>query len=78
MKTAISVPDGVFREADRHARKMGKSRSELYSQAMSEYLLRHTPDAVTESMNKVCDRIGGEPDIFATAASRHLLRKETW
>jgi hypothetical protein len=78
MKTAISVPDRVFREAEQHARRMGKSRSQLYSQAMSEYLFRHAPDAVTDAMNKVCDQVGSERDAFATVASRRMLRKETW
>ena len=78
MKTTISIPDRVFREAEQHARRMGKSRSELYTRAMSEYLIRHAPDAVTDAMNKVCDQVGGQPDTFATAASRRILRRATW
>jgi hypothetical protein len=78
MKTAISVPDRIFREAEQHARKMGRSRSQLYTQALSEYLVRHSPDAVTDAMNKVCDQVGGERDNFAASASRRMLKKETW
>jgi len=78
MKTAISIPDRVFREAERHARAMGTSRSQLYAQAVSEYLIRHAPDAVTDAMNRVCERIGGERDDFAAAALRRIMRKETW
>jgi hypothetical protein len=31
MKTAISIPDAIFAEAERLARRLEKSRSELYS-----------------------------------------------
>ena len=58
MKTAISLPDGIFKEADRFARRMRKSRSQLYAEAITEYLARHAPNAVTEAMNNVCDRFG--------------------
>ena len=78
MKTAISVPDRVFKNAERHARRTGKSRSELYADAMAEYLLRHGPDHVTEKMNEVCAKAGPEDHRFARAAARRILRKEPW
>ena len=53
MKTAISIPDEVFRAAERHAHRARKSRSQLYTEALAEYLARHSPDEVTEAMNKV-------------------------
>ncbi|HPS77196.1 MAG TPA: hypothetical protein PLS53_03470 [Thermoanaerobaculaceae bacterium] len=53
MKAAISIPDSIFREAERFARESRKSRSQLFSEAVAEYLARHTPDAVTEAMNRV-------------------------
>src|SRR5262245_42454497 len=54
MKTAISIPDPIFREAERLARRLKKSRSQLYAEAMADYLRRHDPDAVTEALNRVC------------------------
>ena len=55
MKTAISVPDEVFAEAERLARVLKKSRSQLYSHALREYVARHAADQVTETLNRVCD-----------------------
>jgi antitoxin MazE6 len=78
MKTAISLPDRVFREAEKHARRAGKSRSQLYADAVSEYLVRHAPEAVTEAMNDVCDRLGQPDGGFMKAATRRQLRKEAW
>jgi predicted transcriptional regulator len=78
MKTAISLPDDVFKEAERFARQSRKTRSQLYSEAITEYLARHAPDDVTERMNRVCDRIEPQRDSFASEAARQLLSKETW
>ena len=77
MKTAVSIPDDVFAKAERLARRMKKSRSELFSNALAEYIARHAPDHVTEMMNQVCDEIG-EADSFVATASRRILEKTEW
>ncbi len=38
MKTAISIPDAIFEEAERVAKQRGMSRSELYAKAVAEYV----------------------------------------
>jgi metal-responsive CopG/Arc/MetJ family transcriptional regulator len=78
MKTAISIPDEIFEEADRLARRMKKSRSELFSKAVAEYVARHTPDLVTEAMNRVCAEIGGSADPFVAAVSLRTLERSEW
>lgn len=78
MKTAVSIPDGVFQEAERLARRMKKSRSELYSRALAEYLARHAHDHVTETMNQVCAALAAGPDPFVSAASRRILERSEW
>jgi predicted transcriptional regulator len=57
MKTAISLPDPVFRSADRLAARLGISRSELYCRAIKDLLARHDESGVTEQL----DAIYGEP-----------------
>lgn len=44
MKVAVSIPDGVFGEAEQLAKEQGASRSALYSKALREYLGRHSPE----------------------------------
>lgn len=79
MKTAISLPDVLFRAAERHARSSRKSRSQLYAEALAEYLARHSPDEITEAMNKVMDRVGTyRTDEFLTRASRRVLKRTEW
>ena len=53
MKTAISVPDHVFEAAEEFARRMGLSRSELYSSAVAEYLEVNRSSGVTAQLNQV-------------------------
>jgi hypothetical protein len=78
MKTAVSLPDRVFREAEAHARRTRKSRSQLYSEALSEYLARHSPDPVTEAMNRVMDELGETVDPFLSEAARRVLERVEW
>ena len=53
MKTAVSIPDEVFEEAERfRARRTKKSRSRLFTDAIREYLARHAPDDVTAAMDR--------------------------
>jgi metal-responsive CopG/Arc/MetJ family transcriptional regulator len=78
MKTAVSIPNDIFEEAERLARRMKKSRSQLFSNALSEYVARHAPDPVTEAMDQACAEIGPEPDPFVATASRRILARSEW
>ena len=64
MKTAISISDEIFEGAERLARRLKRSRSELYSQAIADYVARHSPDDVTEKMNGVVADSGGRWSWF--------------
>jgi hypothetical protein len=53
MKTAISIPEPVFRRAEQLAKRLGISRSELYSRAVAELVEKHRDDLVTSRLNEV-------------------------
>ena len=78
MKIAVSVPDDVFEEAERLARRTKRSRSEVYSRALAEYVARHAPDRVTEAMDRVLSEIGEPTDQFVQVASRRVLKRRDW
>jgi len=78
MKTAISIPDKVFAEAERLSRRLKKSRSQVYTEAVTEYIARRDPEAVTEAMNRVCESIDTRPDPAISAAARHTLEGVEW
>ena len=78
MKTAVSIPDDLFADAERLAKALKTSRSQLYCRAIREYVARHAPDKVTESLNEVCADVGEEDDGFVRAASRRTLGRSEW
>ena len=78
MKIAVSVPDHIFDEAEQLARRMKRSRSEVYSRALAEYVARHAPDRVTEAMDRALVEIGDPTEQFVRAASRRVLKRSDW
>ena len=78
MKTAVSIPDEVFDKVERLARQAGRSRSEVFSAALAEYVARHAPDEVTEAMDRVCADVGDQRDAFVAASGRRVLEKTEW
>lgn len=78
MKTAISIPDAVYSEAERMARRLRKSRSELYAEAVRDYVSRHDPDEITEAMNRVCESTDTRPEPIVKAGARRILERSEW
>ena len=78
MKTAISIPDQVFEQAERLARRTKRSRSQLFSDAMREYIARHSGDEITEAMNRAVDEVGPETDEWLKMATRLTLKRSEW
>jgi hypothetical protein len=75
MKTAVSIPDDVFEEAERLAGRLWTSRSQLYTRALAEFVARHDDDRVVAAINTVVDEVGGAPDDFTREAARQSLRR---
>jgi metal-responsive CopG/Arc/MetJ family transcriptional regulator len=78
MKTAVSIPDEVFKAADKLARRTKRSRSQLFSDALKEYLGRHASEEITDAMDRVCAELGSTPDRFASVAARQVLERTEW
>ena len=78
MKTAVSIPDEVFEGAERLARRTKRSRSRLFSDALKEYLARHSPDQVTEAMDRAIDELGDSNDTFVSSATQRVLEQSKW
>ena len=53
MKTAISLPDDLFRSADTLAERLGVSRSQLFATAVAEFLAKHQAKKITDQLNTV-------------------------
>jgi metal-responsive CopG/Arc/MetJ family transcriptional regulator len=80
VKTAISIPDDVFRAAERAAKRLGLSRSELFSRAAIEFLKANPPDDLTGSYDAAFSDAETDERLAAhqKRAARDLLRKVEW
>jgi metal-responsive CopG/Arc/MetJ family transcriptional regulator len=77
MKTAISLPDDLFESADELAERLGVSRSELYAEAVAEYLAKHRNEDVTARLNEVyADEASGVDPAVRSAQARSLGSSE--
>ena len=60
MKTAISIPDDLFKSAEKLAGKLKITRSELYQRAIKDFLDENENKNITEKLN----------DIYKTESSK--------
>ena len=78
MKTAVSLPDDLFRLAEAAARRLHVSRSELYAKAIADYLNRQQSTAITERLNDVYSRRPAKLDSGLHRAQLKSLEKDSW
>lgn len=78
MKTAVSLPDRLFKEAERLARRQRKSRSRLYADAIADYVARHDPDRITQRLNEVAAEVDTSLDPAIAAATYEVQKRNQW
>jgi predicted transcriptional regulator len=76
MKTAISIPDDVFRRAERFAKRRKLSRSEMYTAALVRMLEAEPKEDVTRAYDSAFD--DDQRDILIDTAARRLLTDIEW
>lgn len=78
MKTAISIPDVVFKAADRLAKRRKLSRSQLYTHALQALLQREGEAEVTARLNEVYADDDGRLDAGLRSIPGRVLEREEW
>lgn len=78
MKVAISLPDPVFEAAETLAGRLGKSRSQLYAEAIKTYVGSHPASDVTRRLNQVYASMDSKLDPALLKAQTRILKHETW
>ena len=78
MKTAISIPDPLFQAADKLAKQLGVSRSELYSNAVKKLVDSYQRDLDRKKLDEVYSEDDSEPDKVLSALQWMALDKEDW
>lgn len=82
VKTAISMPEHLFQELEAAAKEMQVSRSQVFTQAVKEFLRERENRRILEQLNRV---YGEEPDEeerdlakAMKARLRRLTAREKW
>ena len=82
MKTAISLPDALFKKAEKTASYMGINRSKLFSMALEEYIEKFNGQIITEKINEVYEKIDQQEfDHYLDAGLepvRNLTKNDAW
>jgi len=78
MKTAISIPDKVFRSAERFAQVSNMSRSQLYARAVAEYVEKHRHRRITEALNEVYAKTPSKIDPVLAKLQQISIFNEDW
>jgi len=77
MKTAISIEDDLFKQAEDAAKELGLSRSALFSQAVEEFIRTHMPSEITKKYNEVySERLATDEELNRVAYD--VLSKAEW
>ena len=78
MKTAISLPDKLFHNADAAAKQLGVSRSELYAKALEEYLARRNAAQITARLDTLYSATDGRIEPAVAASQVRRAREDHW
>jgi hypothetical protein len=78
MKTAISIDDTIYNNAEVTAKHLGLSRSRFYALALKEYMLYHQSGIITDTLNKVYANIDSKLDEDIQEAQSILFYSEDW
>jgi metal-responsive CopG/Arc/MetJ family transcriptional regulator len=78
MKTAISLPDDLFKAAERHAKRIGVPRSKLYAVALAEYLEKQRFSGVKEALDAIYSSHSSDVDPILSAMQNASIEEEDW
>lgn len=78
VKTVISLSAALLKEADAEAKRRGVSRSQLYRQALDEYLAKRRKANITAQLNDVYASEDSSTDPVLYEMNFRSLDKENW
>ncbi len=78
MKTAISVPDDVFRLSEKLAKKLNLSRSAVFAMGVKRLGEEYDDEGITDNLNRVYSEHKAELDPTIVKMAALSLPKEEW
>ena len=78
MKVEVSVPDAIFEAAERLAKQRHVPLSQLFAEALQEYVSRHDGDAIAAKLNELYALEDSTVDAALTRTQLAAIDHETW
>jgi metal-responsive CopG/Arc/MetJ family transcriptional regulator len=82
MKTAISLPDALYLDAEKTAKSLGIPRSQLFALALEEFISHHNKQHITDQLNKIYKNIGVQDSPTLVDSNldsfRELTQNDAW
>ncbi len=82
MKTAISIPDDLFKEVEKLSKKLHCSRSQVLTSAAREFVEKQKSHEILDAINKAYSENETEQEVTLRQKSKKhyakLLKEEKW
>jgi metal-responsive CopG/Arc/MetJ family transcriptional regulator len=78
MKTAISIPDSIYKAAEKLTTQLGMTRSALYTKAIKQFLLEYRNDKIFEKLNTVYENEPSNMDPVLEKIQSISLEEDEW
>ena len=78
MKTAISIDDALFQQAENLRRTLGVTRSRLFTEGITLILEKQKNEALTQAFNNVYSVEDSALDTALEVAQIEILEQEQW
>ena len=78
MKTAVSMPDSIFKAAEELAKRLGISRSALFTQAVADFIKKHKNERVTAALDEIYGEESSRLDRVLQEMQSASFQDEEW
>lgn len=78
MKTAISVPEDVFKLSEKLAKKLKVSRSAVFAMGVKKLAEEHDEAEIIAQINRVCEKVDTSLDPAVRQYQNRMPRREKW
>ncbi|MDA2918239.1 hypothetical protein MYX76_01880 [Desulfobacterota bacterium AH_259_B03_O07] len=78
MKTAISIPNSLFTEAEKLAKRLGMNRSQLYSRAVENFVENNRSRNITKLLNDVYKKEESKVDKVLYKMQIESMDNDEW
>ncbi|MDE3089254.1 MAG: hypothetical protein KGJ80_07700 [Chloroflexota bacterium] len=77
-QTRILIPEPISKAAEQLARQMGITLDEFYTAVVTEYVIAHEKQSVTESLNRIYATEPSSIDPVIARMQNKTLRSDPW